>query len=207
MLCSVLLCLPMHPGRSLVIHLHAIHPDIAFPALRILREHQRERNKTTAVLRPALQNREIKQVDLPALVDHFFAIAILHAFRKKCSQLRQFRQHLDLVENSLRRFGVQESADSPSYFIEFVHFKRHAHPLHASKRIHQQRIARTFRLFKQHCGSNAVRFAVRVARNPLRHFRNLQYRINLCAHVLQLPRLLQLLHKLPQIPIRHLASL
>src|SRR5229473_702412 len=51
--------------------------------------------------------------------------------------------------------------------------------------------------------ASAIRRTPRRPRHALRHFRNLQHRINLRANPLQFPFLLQLPNKLPQVSVRH----
>src|SRR5260370_1421248 len=93
---AVLLRLPVHPCSALVINLHPVHPHVPLPCLRIPREHQRKRNKPSAILRPALPYWKIKPLTVVALVHHFFPPALLHILRHERSQLRQFRPHLHL---------------------------------------------------------------------------------------------------------------
>src|SRR5713226_2194804 len=184
MLRSMLLCLPVHPRRPLVVNLHAVPPYISFPSFRILREDQRKCDEAPAILRPAFQDRKIKKVDVASLLDHFLARAGLHALRKERSKLRELWQHLDLVEKSLRRFHLQKSLDALRHLIEFLHFKRQRHPPHASKRIDQQWIARSLRLFKQQrrvtprWDRHSRLSSFFTSHDPLYHFRNLQDGVN-----------------------------
>src|SRR5207249_10920168 len=113
------------------------------------RKHQGTRDEPPAILLPAFQSREVKQIYVFPLPHHFLAVAFVDALRKERSQLRQFRQHFDFVEQPLRRLHLQESLNPLRHFLERVHFKRQFHPSHASKRIDQQRHPRPFRLFKQ----------------------------------------------------------
>ena len=53
---SVLVDLPVHRGRGRVEHLHAIDPAVALAGLRITREHERQGDVSSAVLRPALDH-------------------------------------------------------------------------------------------------------------------------------------------------------
>ena len=58
---AVLLGLPVHAGRSLVKHLHAIATDVALAGVGILRDNHGPGDVTPAIVRPALQNRKIEQ--------------------------------------------------------------------------------------------------------------------------------------------------
>ncbi len=211
----MLLCLPVHPRCPLVVHLQAVHPDISLASLPLPRKHQRKRYKPSAILRPAFQNGKIKKVDVASLPNHFLARAGIHALRKKRPEFRELRQHLDLVEEPLRRFHFQESLDALRDFVQLIHFKRQRHPPHAPKRVDQQRMPRPLRLFEQqrrvaperdsHSYLSALSFpsALFAPHDPLHHFGNLQNRVHLRANPLQLPFLLQLPHKLPQVSVRH----
>jgi hypothetical protein len=53
--------LPVHAGRLRVVHLHPVHSQVPLTCVRILRVHARKRNESSTVLRPALENRQIKQ--------------------------------------------------------------------------------------------------------------------------------------------------
>ncbi len=55
---TALVTLPVHAGGASVEHLHAVGADVPHPGLRILREHERERDVFPAVLGPALQDRQ-----------------------------------------------------------------------------------------------------------------------------------------------------
>src|SRR5208282_3126228 len=100
---------------------------------------------------------EIEKVDVASLLNHFLASAGLPALRKKRTQLRELRQHLDFVKESLRRIHFQESLDALRHFIQLVHLKRQRHPPHASKRVDEQRIPRPLRLLKQQRRAYALR--------------------------------------------------
>ena len=59
MLRAALVPLPVHAGRAAVEHLHAVGADVAHAGFRISGEHQRQRDVTAAVLRPAFQDRQL----------------------------------------------------------------------------------------------------------------------------------------------------
>src|SRR6516164_1980290 len=227
---AVLLRLPVHPGRSLVVNLHSVHAHISLAGLRILRKHEWKGDESSAILGPALQYRKVQQVDVVSLPHNLLAGSLLHTFRKERPQLRQLRQHLDLVEQALRRLHIHKSADSCRHVIKLFHLKGKRHPSHAAKCIDQERIAGTLRLFKQQrraqpkgsrgfgprpwlvegshlLGSEAFglrRSSVQgLLSKTLRHFRDLQHRIDFLLHTLEFALLLKPLHKLPQIRVSH----
>ena len=80
---SVLLRLPVHAGRALVIYLHTIHAHVALARFGIFCEHQREGDKSAAILRPAFENGKFQQVYVRALANYFLARAGLNGLGKK----------------------------------------------------------------------------------------------------------------------------
>src|SRR5579885_1311593 len=216
MLCSVLLRLPVHTRGPLVIHLHAIHSNVSLARLGILRKHQRERDKAPSILRPCLQDRKIKQIDVGSLSNDFLARAILDALGEKRPQFRQLWQHLDFVKEPLWRLHLEKALNPLRHLVQLPHLEGQLHTSHAAECIDQHGHARAFRVLKQqrHIRQNlppclwrspwseAACARLRPA-HPLHHFRNLQHRVHFRADSLQFPFLLQRPHKFPQIPIRH----
>src|SRR5579885_3629017 len=216
MLCSVLLRLPVHTRGPLVIHLHAIHSNVSLARLGILRKHQRERDKAPSILRPCLQDRKIKQIDVGSLSNDFLARAILDALGEKRPQFRQLWQHLDFVKEPLWRLHLEKALNPLRHLVQLPHLEGQLHTSHAAECIDQHGHARAFRVLKQqrHIRQNlppclwrspwseAACARLRPA-HPLHDFRNLQHRVHFRANAPQLPFLLELPHKLPQIPIRH----
>src|SRR5260370_19804197 len=191
--------MPLHARGGIVIRLHAIHSYVSLPRLWIARKDQLERYEPAAILRPAFQNRKVEQVHVVPVTPHFLAVSGLHRLREKRAQLRQLRQHLDLVEQSPWRLHIQKSSNPRRHLIESSHLKRQAHPPHAPKSVHQQRHPRSPRFFKQQrrtlCASHS-----------LRELGYLQNRLHFPPNALHVPFLLQLPHNLPQIPIHHTSS-
>ena len=105
------LTLPVHPRRSLIVDLHAVHAEVALAGLRIAGGHTRQGDEPSGVAGPALQDREVEQGEVVAL-DDFFARAGRHGAREEFSRFCQKRQHLELVEKSLRGLDVHEHADA-----------------------------------------------------------------------------------------------
>ena len=54
--CADFLKLPVHACALQVIDLDAIHSDVALTGIGVLSDHARQRNKTSAIERPALEN-------------------------------------------------------------------------------------------------------------------------------------------------------
>ena len=56
--------LPVHAGRSGVVHLQAIHTEVVPPAIRMFSEHERQGDERAPVLRPRGQRRQSVQPDI-----------------------------------------------------------------------------------------------------------------------------------------------
>ena len=61
MLGALLVGLPVHAGGALVEDLHAVHAAVALAGVGVAGEDQRQGDEAPAVLRPALQDREVEQ--------------------------------------------------------------------------------------------------------------------------------------------------
>src|SRR5512147_2217831 len=120
MLSRHLLTLPVHASRLSVIYLHAIHADIAFPCPGIARNHAWQRDEPPSIFWPALQDLKIVQRYPAAAMNHLFAWAAIHVLRKEFAQVGQHGQHLDLVEQPLRRLHVHEYAEAICDLVERV---------------------------------------------------------------------------------------
>src|SRR5882724_5315736 len=112
-----LLALPMHAGRFAVVNLHAIHADVPLSRLWISRDHAGQRDKPPGIFRPALQDGKIEQRKIVAL-DDFLAWSGRNCLWKKFAHLSEHGQHLYLVEKTLGRLNVHESADTVCNFVK-----------------------------------------------------------------------------------------
>ena len=95
------LALPVHAGGLAVVDLHAIHADVALAGARVARVHAGQRDEASAVVRPALEDREKVEVEVVAAND-FFAGGVFGAdgFGKCAGERAELRQHLQLVEEA-----------------------------------------------------------------------------------------------------------
>src|SRR5437016_1474072 len=98
MLRAMFLRLPMHPSRPLIVDLHSVHPHVALPRFGILGKYEWKRDKAAAILRPALQNWEIEEIDVASLLNDFLATSGIHAPWEERPQFRQLGKHLDFVK-------------------------------------------------------------------------------------------------------------
>ena len=63
---------PMHPERLIVENLEAIHADVALAGVGIVREHQRQGDVAAAVIGPALQDGQLRELEVLTAI-HFLA--------------------------------------------------------------------------------------------------------------------------------------
>ena len=118
MFCSAFLSLPVHAGGVLVVDLHAIHADVALAGFGVARYYTWKCDKTAGVFRPALENGKPVEGNILA-ANYFFARAGGDRLRKELPHFRELWEHLDFVQEALRRFYVHELADAVGYFVEF----------------------------------------------------------------------------------------
>ena len=149
MLGADLLSLPVHARGFGVVHLHAVHAHIPLPCFRIAGDDAGQRDKPAGILRPALQHRKIQQRKI-IFLDDFFARARRHLLGKKFPQVGQHGQHLDFVQQALRRLHVHERVNAGGDFIQRIHFQRHLHAPRRAKLVDEQRhTGVSFDVFKQ----------------------------------------------------------
>ena len=185
----------MHAGGLAIENLHAVHSAIAFAGLRIFRKHHGQSYERAAIARPAVQNRIFGEREILAF-DDFLARAAGNVFRKRVTDLAQFRNHLQLVQQAFGLLHFQKSGDAQSDFIDIFHSQREFHSPHAGEGINQQRDARTFRFFKQQCRTVALNGTVG-------EFGDLQIGVRFKRYALEFALLFQSAYKLAQVFKRH----
>ncbi len=141
---AYLVALPVHRQRPRPEKLHAIHADVPNAALWILRDDHRQRDVRPAVLRPALDDRELPQVHLVPAPDDLLRRRrpSFHA-RRELGHLEQPRQHAELGDESLRHLHLQQLGDAVADLVEPFDAERHRHPPHRPEEIdcHRERRA------------------------------------------------------------------
>ena len=131
------LSLPVHPGRALVVDLHAVHPQVALSRSRVASGHAGQGNEASGILRPALQDREVEHREIFAL-DHLLAGPAVHAFWEKLACLGKQGQHLQLVQKSLRGFHIHEHPNTPGNFVVRIHSHRQLHARFRAELVNQK---------------------------------------------------------------------
>ncbi len=134
--CTVLVDVPVHARRLLVVFLQAVHADVALASLRVLREDKRQRNERAAVLRPAREDGDLVEID--RLLYDLLARRLLHVPREIDRLLRERQQRHDIHlvrERDVRQ--AQDLADLIPHIIELLDAERERHALVAAERIHE----------------------------------------------------------------------
>ena len=191
-LCSLLLALPMHAGTALVVHLHAIRSGITLTRLEIFGDHRRQRNEAASVLRPALQDGKIQQREIVAL-DHFLARTGGDFLGEKLAHLGQHGQHLDFVEQPLRRLHVHEVLDPVGDLVERIHVQGQPHAAFGAELINQQLGSRiAFHVLEKQCRPAGTMLTTGPPfGDPIRDLGDLQHRIGFRLDALQFSRFVE----------------
>jgi hypothetical protein len=124
--------LPVHPGGGLIKDLHPVHADVLVAGLGVFGDDQRQRDKRAAVLGPALEHRQSRQIYLVATPDDLLHRAAAHAFGRQRSELSEFRQVRGEAEEPPAEFYVQEVANPVRNRVEAGGAERQRHPLPCS---------------------------------------------------------------------------
>ncbi len=206
MLCRVFLPLPMHAGRTLVVHLHAIHTHVALAGFRVTRDHQRQRDVVPAISRPCFQNRQAEQVDITPTLNHFLAgrgAAIDHLWKVR-SNFRQHGQHLQLVQQPGGHLRLQQRLDPAGDVVQRIRFQRHAHTAFAAKLVHQHACPWVaFHLLKQQRRPASLRRSAAHLRGAVGNLRHLQHWVHLDRDALQFTTFVELLDPVTKIAKCH----
>src|SRR3989442_5587984 len=119
MLGAMLMELPVHGGAAIIEHLHAIAARVALATFRMPREHHGEGDESPAIAGPAFQYREIEHRKAIAL-DDLLARTVLYHLWKERADLGELRQHLDLVDQPVRRLELQVFTDARADLVERI---------------------------------------------------------------------------------------
>ena len=182
----------MHAGAALVVHLHAIGAGVTLACLRIFGDHRGQRDEASAVLRPALQDGKIEQREVVAL-DDFLAGTAGNFLGEKLAHLGQHGQHLDFVEQPLRRLHVHEVLDPIGDLVERVHIERQPHAAFGAELVNQQLgSGMTFDVFEEQRRPAGTMLAARPPfGDPVGDLGDLQDRIGFRLDALQFSRFVQ----------------
>ena len=197
-----LLRLPVHPASPPVEHLHPVRPHVPIPRLRVLRNHQRQRDITPRVLRPALQNRKTHHVHLVPLQHHLLARRTPHDLRTDRSHLHKLTQRPHFLHHTLRR-PLNQPQQTPHPVPQLFQTLRPQRPRHPTLRpvhVDEHRHVVPFHVLEKQRRPPALR-------HPVANLRNLQVPRHRRTDPTQFPPALQKLNKVPQILILQSAVL
>jgi len=148
MLRPALVDVPVHARCRLVVHVHPVHPHVAPPRLRVLREHQRQRDERPPVPGPGLDDgQERKRRPLP--LHHFLAGRRRNGLREKVRKPRQAGKHLELLQEVGGDLRLQDLGDPRADVVEPRNPQREAHPLHRPEEVHGERHGAPFHVREQ----------------------------------------------------------
>src|SRR5438270_13972790 len=100
----------MHAGGALVVHLHAVHANVALSCSRTAGDDTRQSDEASTILRPALEDGKIQQRK-PILLYDLLAWTGRNDLRKEFAHVGEDRQHFELFEEPFRGLAVQQFAD------------------------------------------------------------------------------------------------
>src|SRR5262249_44230114 len=159
--------LPVHPGRVLAEHLQPVQAEIPTPRAWMLREDHAVGYESTRISRPALQDRQRRQI---RLLDNFLAQRGVNFFRMR--QQRAFDDIAPLPQPSNRRWvNFLERVNQLLPDFGWIAPKRRTNAIHRAENIHQERSRGSLRTLKQQ--GRAL-----LAQDPLGNFSDFQLRID-----------------------------
>ncbi len=131
-----LVSLPVH-GQRRPAGLHdAVHADVADAAHRVARDHHGEGDVRAAVVRPALDERQLVEIHVAAALNDFLARSgpALGA-RRKLSDLEQPGQQRELGEQAFGNLHLEQLGDSVADVVERLDAERHRHSSHRAEQV------------------------------------------------------------------------
>src|SRR5688500_6550403 len=130
----------MHGEGAGTQYLHAIHPDVADPRLRVFGYDHWKCDVRPRILGPARNYRKLPQIDLIALPDNLLTdrLPTTHP-RRKLPDFQEPRQHRQLPHQPLGNLEVEQLGNARANLIEVVDFERERHPAHRTKEVDRDR--------------------------------------------------------------------
>ena len=99
--------------------LQPIHPAVEVPGLGPRKDH-RHRDEALRVIRPSLEDRQIREVDLVAAENDLLAWPAPHDLRQHLPEVEEHRQLLELVEEGLRGLLVEDRRETVGDLLDVV---------------------------------------------------------------------------------------
>ena len=147
---AALVQVPVHTERLIVEDLEPIHADVALAGVRIVREHQRQGDVAAAIVGPALQDRQLRELEVLTTV-HLLARRGGDQPRSGRGNAAELVQRLELAAEALgwpgERQGQQvldlraqvfpavnaQGPRRPPIGAEGIHHDRHGATLHVAE--------------------------------------------------------------------------
>ena len=143
---ALLVALPMHPRRALVVDLHPVHADVLRAGARIFGDDQRQRHERPAVERPGRQHRQRPQV---GFLDDVVRAPVFDGARNGARERRERGELEELARDGRRHREVDRAADAAGDLVERVGAQRERHPARRAELIGQHRIPRALDVGEQ----------------------------------------------------------
>ena len=98
--CAVLVLVPMHARGLVVVDLHAVHAHIRDLCGRVHGADHGKGDEPAAVIRPALEHGDLREVNLVTGQDDVLTGSLFHGLRKIVGEFGEFRKHLELIHDA-----------------------------------------------------------------------------------------------------------
>src|SRR5207244_3332398 len=92
--------LPVHAGRVSIVNLHPVDADVAGPRLGVARVHICQRDETSAVFRPAFEDRQIFQgkISIFHAMDDFLTRRIVYGSWARMQEMNSLFEQVQAFE-------------------------------------------------------------------------------------------------------------
>src|SRR5438552_1715414 len=115
MLATVVVRMQVHGRRVAAQELLAIHAYVSIAGLRVAGENLAKSDESPGVLRPALDDRKLRQVHLVGGLNHFLTRTRSDHLGWNATEPGQNEPHLQLLEKTFRHFGFDDFSDAQGH--------------------------------------------------------------------------------------------
>jgi hypothetical protein len=190
---------PAHDHLVRAEHLLAVDAEVLPVLVRTFGDDQAPGDQRRHVTRPAMLNRQLRQINVLALPDDFLTRCGRHRFRRHVHDLFQDRQLVPGILEALRRLGFLQIRQQLADFAQGLHrLLAHAEcdALGRTEQVGENRDGMSLRFFKKKGRTFRTQHAVA-------DFSHFEAGIDLDADALQFAGLFQLRHEVAQVVIFH----
>src|SRR5262249_50268125 len=178
------------------VDLHAVHADVGLLRRRVAGDHERHRDERAGVLRPARQDRQLREVHGVTRLDDFLARPRAHRLRKHRRELRDLRDRFQLREKPFGRLRIEEELEALLPRLIGRDLERLEHPAPRSEEVDCHRHRGAGHVLEEEGRAAGLH-------TPVRDLGDLQLRRHFGPHADELALRLQPLEKGPEVRIRH----